>query len=130
MSATAAICPSENLRPLIYSLVELVLDKSYPETRLYYILDTLDNCPYDNLRVAAISTLKKQFSKPANPLFESPAILEQIGPRLFRLSPGVLADEEEMWDLAGFILESLTLYQLLLLKKDDLVCHCAIGRTN
>jgi len=121
MSASAAICPSENLRPLIYSLVESLLDKSSPETRLYYILDTIDNCPYDNLRVAAISTLKKQFSKPENALFASPALLEELGPRLFRLSPGVLAGEEEMWDLAQFILESLTLYQLLLLKKDDLV---------
>jgi hypothetical protein len=34
----------------------------------------------------------------------------------------VLADEKETWDKATFTLESLTLYQLLLLTKDDLVC--------
>jgi hypothetical protein len=33
----------------------------------------------------------------------------------------LLADEEEMLNQATFVLESLTLYRLLLLKKDDLV---------
>lgn len=70
MAATAATCASENLRPLIYSLVESLLEKCSSEGKLYYILDTLDHCPYDNLKVAAISTLKKQFSspQPVNPL--------------------------------------------------------------
>jgi Uncharacterised protein family, YAP/Alf4/glomulin len=63
MAAAAATCPSDNLRPLIYSLVEQLLEKSSAEGRLYYILDTLDHCPYDNLKVAAIGTLKKQISK-------------------------------------------------------------------
>jgi hypothetical protein len=63
MAATAATCASRNLRPLIYSLVELLLEKCSSEEKLYYILDTLDHCPYDNLKVAAIGTLKKQLSK-------------------------------------------------------------------
>ena len=63
MAATAATCPSDNLRPLIYGLIEELLDKCSSEGRLYYILDTLDHCPYDNLKVAAIGTLKKQLSK-------------------------------------------------------------------
>src|SRR5277367_860904 len=63
MAAMAATCPSENLRPLIYSLVEELLDKCSSEGRLFYILDTLDHCPYDNLKVAVIGTLKKQISK-------------------------------------------------------------------
>ena len=63
MSATAATCASENLRPLIYTLVEQLLNKCSSEGRLYYILDTLDHCPYDNLKVAAVGTLKKQITK-------------------------------------------------------------------
>lgn len=63
MSASAATCASENLRPLIYTLVEQLLNKCSSEGRLYYILDTLDHCPYDNLKVAAIGTLKKQITK-------------------------------------------------------------------
>jgi len=63
MAAMAATCPSENLRPLIYTLVEQLLDKCSSEGRLFYILDTLDHCPYDNLKVAVIGTLKKQISK-------------------------------------------------------------------
>jgi hypothetical protein len=64
MAATAATCASENLRPLIYTLVERLLEKCSPQGRLYYILDTLDHCPYDNLKVAVIGTLKKQLSSP------------------------------------------------------------------
>jgi hypothetical protein len=63
MAAMAATCPSENLRPLIYALVEQLLDKCSSEGRLFYIVDTLDHCPYDNLKVAVIGTLKKQMSK-------------------------------------------------------------------
>jgi hypothetical protein len=63
MAAMAATCPSENLRPLIYSLVEQLLDKCSAQGRLFYILDTLDHCPYDNLKVAVIGTLKKQMAK-------------------------------------------------------------------
>ena len=63
MAATAATCPSENIRPLIYSLVEELLNKCPSEGRLFYIMDTLDHCPYDNLKVAVIGTLKKQISK-------------------------------------------------------------------
>ena len=43
--------------------MEQLLNKCSSEGRLYYILDTLDHCPYDNLKVAAIGTLKKQISK-------------------------------------------------------------------
>ena len=71
--------------------------------------------------MAAISTLKKQFLNPGATLFGTRGILDEIGPRLFRIAGEVLADEEEMWDKATFVLESLTLYRLLLLKKDDLV---------
>jgi Uncharacterised protein family, YAP/Alf4/glomulin len=80
MAATAATCASENLRPLIYLLVEKVLDKTSEEGRLYYILDTLDHCPYDNLKVAVIGTLKKQVSGAKN---VSPPISEDFTPDMF-----------------------------------------------
>ena len=60
LAATAATCPSENLRPLIYILVEGLLEKCTPEGRLYYILDTIEHCPYENLKAAAVGSLKKQ----------------------------------------------------------------------
>jgi len=60
LAAASATCPSENLRPLIYALVEGLLDKCPPEGRLYYILDTIEHCPFENLRAAAVGSLKKQ----------------------------------------------------------------------
>lgn len=123
MAATAATCASENLRPLLYTLVETLLSKCPEHGRLYYILDTLDNCPYDNLKVAVIGTLKKQLSSPAkeSSLFSAPGLLNEIGPRLFRLPSEVLEDEETALDKVTFIIECLSLYRLLLLKKEDTV---------
>jgi hypothetical protein len=82
MAATAATCASENLRPLIYTLVEKLLEKCPEQGRLYYILDTLDHCPYDNLKVAVIGTLKKQLSStekvppPQYPIYLGPPLLK------------------------------------------------------
>ena len=67
MAAASATCPSHHLRHLMYTLVEQILDLCPSAMRLYYILDTLDNCPFDNLKVVTISTLRKQISKPDVP---------------------------------------------------------------
>jgi hypothetical protein len=62
IAASAATCPSANIRPLMYGLMERLLEKCPPEGRLYYILDTIDHCPYQNLKDAAVGTLRKQLS--------------------------------------------------------------------
>lgn len=132
MAASAATCPSANIRPLMYGLVERLLDKCSPDGRLYYILDTIDHCPYENLKDAAVGTLRKQLATAEsvfprldclqkNSLFSSPQLLEEIGPRLFGIPEEVLNDEEATWDNANFIIECLSLYRLLLLKEDDKV---------
>ena len=51
----------------------------------------------------------------------SVGILDQIGPRLYRLPKDVLEDEEVVWDKVTFIIECLNLYRLLLLKQADIV---------
>jgi Uncharacterised protein family, YAP/Alf4/glomulin len=63
MAAASANCPSIHLRPLMYTLTEQILDLCPLSMRLYYIFDTLDYCPFENLRVAVINTFKKQISK-------------------------------------------------------------------
>jgi len=73
------------LRPLLYILVERILGKVSEEGRLEYILDTLDHCPYDNLKVAVIGTLKKQISGTGkvvySPSLEDPPALRTPHPR-------------------------------------------------
>lgn len=54
-------------------------------------------------------------------MFSSPGLLNEIGPRLFRLPSEVLKDEETALDKVTFIIECLNLYRLLLLKKEDTV---------
>jgi len=48
-------------------------------------------------------------------------ILDEIGPRAFRLSTDILEDEEMAWDKVTFIIECLSLYRLLLLRQPDTV---------
>jgi hypothetical protein len=46
-------------------------------------------------------------------------ILDEIGPRVFRLPKDLLEDEEAAWDKVTFIVECLSLYRLLLLRQQD-----------
>jgi hypothetical protein len=48
-------------------------------------------------------------------------VLNEITPRIFRLPAEVLDDEEAASDNTPFIMECLSLYRLLLLKRDDTV---------
>jgi hypothetical protein len=54
-------------------------------------------------------------------LFAAPGLLNEIGPRLFRLPSDILEDEESMFDIVTFIIECLSLYRMLLLKNEDTV---------
>ena len=46
-------------------------------------------------------------------------ILDEIGPRVFRLPKDILEDEEAAWNKVTFIIECLSLYRLLLLRQQD-----------
>ena len=48
-------------------------------------------------------------------------ILDEIGPRVFRLPKDILEDEEMALDKVTFIIECLSLYRLLLLRQQDTV---------
>ena len=67
-------------------------------------------------------------------MFSSPGLLNEIGPRLFRLPSEVLKDEETALDKVTFIIECLNLYRLLLLKKEDTVlpspCYLIVANSD
>jgi len=103
----ASNCPSSNLRGHAHYLASTVL-RSQPddEVRLAFIRDTLEHCPFENLKVSAVGWVKGEILE-ANPLmplqghehdsldgpqhsiFANPATLESLVPFLF---PSLHAD--------------------------------------
>ncbi|KAK6415136.1 YAP1-binding protein 1, partial [Oleoguttula sp. CCFEE 5521] len=86
-------CPSPNLRGHAHYLTTTVL-RSQPdaEVRLAFIRDTLEHCPFENLKVSAVGwmkgeTLEAVFSKGGDPthasVFTTPKALEALSPFLF-----------------------------------------------
>jgi len=63
LGAMAATCHSDLLRPMIYNLVEAILTVLPDPAKLYYLVDTIQHCPFMNLRAAAVGTLKKQIAQ-------------------------------------------------------------------
>lgn len=135
ISLISANAPSSSLRFHAHMHTTTVL-RSHPSdlVRLTFIRDTLENCPYENLKVSAVSWVKGEILEANSPegpplrqekktVFSTPVALEAIGPLLFPdLTEQMAASNlSESW-LAfkihlGFYLASLNFYYLLLTAK-------------
>ena len=140
ISLLSSNCPSPNLRGHAHYLTSTVL-RSHPDesVRLSFIRDTLEHCPFENLKVSAVGWIKGETIE-ANPptpmpsheanaspssksMFATPLALDSLAPFLF---PSVGADIltppiEEAYATFGanlsFYLSSLNLLYLLLCAK-------------
>ncbi|KAF2740168.1 DUF1760-domain-containing protein [Polyplosphaeria fusca] len=137
-SLISANCPSPSLRYHAHYLTSTVL-RSHPSdlVRLTFIRDTLEHCPYENLKASAVSWLKGETleanisAKPSAPaessessIFATPVALQTISPFMFPdlkslwQSP---AEISESWmqfrSELGFYLAALNFYYLLLTAK-------------
>ncbi|KAK5735669.1 YAP1-binding protein 1 [Elasticomyces elasticus] len=127
-------CPSPNLRGHAHYLATTVL-RSQPDdnARLAFIRDTLEHCPFENLKVSAVGWIKGETIE-ANPpqamtgqdsdsIFATPFALESLAPYLF---PSlhvdlITAPITEAWQTfqlnLSFYLASLNFLYLLLRAK-------------
>ena len=128
-------CPSSNLRGHAHYLTSTVL-RSQPDDRerLAFIRDTLENCPFENLRVSAVGWIKGETIE-ANPassntesetetdaksIFASPQALDSLTPFLFPSLQAeiVTAPLQDAWTTfqtnLSFYLASLNFLYLLL----------------
>lgn len=140
ISLLSSNCPSPNLRGHAHYLTSTVL-RSHPDesVRLSFIRDTLEHCPFENLKVSAVGWIKGETIE-ANPptpmsghdaegsqssksMFATSLALDSLAPFLF---PSVSADiltptvEEGYATFAAnlsFYLSSLNLLYLLLCAK-------------
>lgn len=74
LSLISSNCPSPSLRYIAYYLTTTIL-RSNPSDieRLAFIRDTLEHCPFDNLKVAAVSWIKGETVEANQALLASPS---------------------------------------------------------
>ncbi|GIZ46971.1 hypothetical protein CKM354_001007300 [Cercospora kikuchii] len=135
-------CPNANLRGHAHYLTSTVL-RSQPDeqVRLSFIRDTLEHCPFENLKVSAVGWIKGETleanpmkmpghespsngeAQPGKSIFSRPLALDSLAPHLF---PSLQADLvaapiSDAWMTfqtnVSFYLASLNLIYLLLTAK-------------
>jgi hypothetical protein len=143
ISLLSSNCPSPNLRGHAHYLTSTVL-RSHPDenVRLSFVRDTLEHCPFENLKVSAVGWIKGETieAHPPTPMpghgaaeqepsatpksiFATPLALDSLAPFLFpALSSDILTPpiEEGYATFAAnlsFYLSSLNLLYLLLCAK-------------
>jgi hypothetical protein len=133
ISLISANTPSPSLRGHAHYLTTTVL-RSHPHdlVRLTFIRDTLEHCPYENLKASAVSWLKGETleanTQPQDDdasetnIFATPVALSTVAPFLWPdLTSHFDADLAEAWmqfrQEMGFYVAALNFYYLLLQAK-------------
>ena len=140
ISLLSSNCPSPNLRGHAHYLTSTVL-RSHPDdnVRLSFIRDTLEHCPFENLKVSAVGWIKGETieANPPTPIpghstepsstpkstFATPLALDSLAPFLFPalsadiLTPPIEESYETFTANLSFYLSSLNLLYLLLCAK-------------
>lgn len=133
-SLLSANTPSPNLRYVAHYIISTLLH-SHPSdhTRLTFIRDTLEHCPYENLKASAVEWFKTEtmnaISNTSNAdgdvsnIFATPSALENVAKCLFPDQRGTAREEgeEETWMAfsanLSFLLAALNLYLFLLMSS-------------
>jgi hypothetical protein len=104
LSLISANSPSPTLRYGAHVLLSNILH-AHPadRTRLTFIIDTLENCPYETLKASAVGWLKKELitaqERKSENLFSSTVALASAQPYLFPdMSALAQATDSEAWE--------------------------------
>lgn len=127
LSILSAECPSPSLRYHAHVLNSSILHSHPLDTvRLAFIHDTLEHCPYENLKGSAIGWLKDdilaaeskvKLSPSSKSVFLLPATFSKLAPLLFPDPRKLFAagtEHEQLLAYFSFFLAALNLYYLLL----------------
>lgn len=120
ISTVASICPDSSIRFLSYQLTQKFLNFGEEETRIFFLQELLDRCPFPTMKTAAIGLLKDQIDRSFNSqgmkLFKSPMIIQMFIPVIFQVNPIWFTKPSEFWNDYNHIMQSLNFYYYLLLK--------------
>ncbi|KAL8919349.1 MAG: hypothetical protein Q9172_005016 [Xanthocarpia lactea] len=135
-SILSANTPSAILRYSAHLLTSKILH-AHPndQLRLSFIKDTLEHCPYENLKASAVGWLKDEILAANTPslsnaadqsktdadkkdggIFAKPTCIATLAPHLF-ISPMSMATKDEFQAHESFFLATLNLYYLLLSRE-------------
>ncbi|MCJ1466952.1 hypothetical protein MMC07_005574 [Pseudocyphellaria aurata] len=126
LSILSAECPLPSLRYHAHVLTTSILHSHPLDTvRLAFIHDTLEHCPYENLKGSAVGWLKDDIlaaeselkRSPSKSVFLLPSTIAKLAPALFpnpRKLFGAGAEHEQLFAYFSFFLAALNLYYLLL----------------
>ncbi|CAO3613360.1 unnamed protein product [Mucor hiemalis] len=124
ISSVASTCPDPSIRFLSYKLVEKFLAFGDDETKVFFLTELLDRCPFPSMKTAAIGLLKDQINKSFNEtqkktfsIFTSPFIVSKFFPILFTFKSS-WKDDSVFWDDYNYIVQALNIYFYLLLKDE------------
>ncbi|KAI9271140.1 hypothetical protein EDC94DRAFT_304857 [Helicostylum pulchrum] len=119
ISSVASTCPDASIRFLSYKLIEKFLYFADDETRVFFLIELLDRCPYPTMKTAAIGLLKDQidgcFNHKTFSIFTSPLIVKRFFPLIFTSNWRI----ETFWDDYSHIMQAINLYFYLLLKDEE-----------
>lgn len=127
ISSVASTCPDPSIRFLSYKLIEKFLAFGDDETKVFFLNELLDRCPFPSMKTAAIGLLKDQINKSFNELkedskkfsiFTSPFIVTKFFPIIFNFKSS-WKDDSVFWDDYNYIVQALNIYFYLLLKDQE-----------
>ncbi|CAO3704118.1 unnamed protein product [Rhizopus stolonifer] len=134
ISTVASVCPDPSIRFLSYQLTQKFLNFGEEETRIFFLQELLDRCPFPTMKTAAIGLLKGQIDQSFNSeglkLFKSPMITQMFIPVIFQVNPIWFTKPSEFWNDYNHILQSLNFYYYLLLKDKQYNWVRKRGRSN
>ncbi|GJJ10351.1 hypothetical protein Clacol_004577 [Clathrus columnatus] len=91
LTPVAAAHSDPTMRHISFRILSSILARCPPPLRLAHLTSLLSDCPFTQMRVAAIGLVKEAFlsasSSTSSSLFNSPSLIRAIGPILFRPDP-------------------------------------------
>lgn len=132
LSTMASLSSSPSTRFLAFRLVSTLIVDAAPqeETQLMLLKDLIEDCPFDPMRIAALSLLQevlvRKFQDPATfSLFTSPLLLRELGDSFLRCD-ALLVDSSAVVDRDDFMehhqrltVQKLALGYFLLVRDRD-----------
>ncbi|KAI9486642.1 MAG: hypothetical protein EXX96DRAFT_549881 [Benjaminiella poitrasii] len=122
LSSAASTCPDGSIRFMLYKLIEQFINFGDDETRVFFIHQLLEQCPFPSMNTATIGLLKDQIGKAFEDkgfsIFKSPYIVQNFFPAIYKFKTEWKSDIDSYWEDYNYIMQALNLY-FYILRRDS-----------
>ncbi|KAI8391570.1 uncharacterized protein BYT42DRAFT_200079 [Radiomyces spectabilis] len=129
VAMAAPLSPDQDIRFLIYKLIDRFLDLCSDDARLLVLLELIDRCPMPTMKASAIGLLKDQVDKAFKAsgdepsCFSSRIVVDKFFPILYRVEKKWSEKDEHFWDDFTFIMQAANFYLYLLIRDRSNQTH-------